>query len=515
MGLMLPTLNWPFTIGREIALFRLHTDALSFFPGLAHEGNFLWFGWFIMLILILLGIFILIQPASRFQLTPITQRRWTRFRSIRRGYISLWFVLILIGLCCFDQALVGKRALVVHYENNWYFPAFVQKQYPGSTFGFTGDSADSETNYRLLNAIIAKKKNHNWLILPLIPFDPTGDSLQPPLEKLERNTQGGLLYKEDSNIPYSGLASRFYDTDTNSQHLRFRFRRGIEDGPVVGWLPDRTEVYSSIWKHGTMQSESWSGNGALPDYFASTPNTLYIIHYHPAPPLQGGHLLGTTSQGLDILAYLFGGLQVNIKAALFFLPCVYLIGISIGMMMGFYGGWFDLIIQRLIEIFSQIPFLLVIIIISSMLPLSWRGLPLILSILILFSWMAMTYQLRTSTMKEKSRDYVSAARILGASTPRILFIHILPNLVAILVTLIPFSVSALILSLASLDYLGFGLPDKYASWGRLLNDGLNNLSSPWVVSAAFFALVCTLLLVTFIGEAIREAFDPKKFTTYQ
>ena len=102
-----------------------------------------------------------------------------------------------------------------------------------------------------------------------------------------------------------------------------------------------------------------------------------------------------------------------------------------------------------------------------------------------------------------------------ASTSRILFVHILPNLVAILVTLVPFSVSALILALASLDYLGFGLPDTYASWGRLLNDGLADLSASWVVTSAFSALVITLLLVTFIGEAVREAFDPKKFTTYK
>ena len=154
-------------------------------------------------------------------------------------------------------------------------------------------------------------------------------------------------------------------------------------------------------------------------------------------------------------------------------------------------------------------------IISDMVPLQMKGMFLIISLLIMFGWMSMTYQLRTSTMKEKARDYVAAARVVGASTNRILFVHILPNLVAILVTLVPFSVSALILALASLDYLGFGLPDTYASWGRLLNDGLADLSASWVVTSAFSALVITLLLVTFIGEAVREAFDPKKFTTYK
>mgnify|MGYP000789263930 FL=1 len=203
------------------------------------------------------------------------------------------------------------------------------------------------------------------------------------------------------------------------------------------------------------------------------------------------------------------------KRQIFYLPIVYFIGITFGMMMGYFGGMFDLGMQRLIEIFSQVPFLFIIMIISDMVPLHMKGMFLIISLLIMFGWMSMTYQLRTSTMKEKARDYVAAARVVGASTNRILFVHILPNLVAILVTLVPFSVSALILALASLDYLGFGLPDTYASWGRLLNDGLADLSASWVVTSAFSALVITLLLVTFIGEAVREAFDPKKFTTYK
>jgi microcin C transport system permease protein len=118
-------------------------------------------------------------------------------------------------------------------------------------------------------------------------------------------------------------------------------------------------------------------------------------------------------------------------------------------------------------------------------------------------------------MKEKTRDYVAAAKVMGAGTTHILLRHILPNLRGIVVTLMPFSVAALILSLASLDYLGFGLPDTYASWGRLLNDGLSKLSSPWVVSSAFVALVGTLLIVTFIGEAVREASDPRRHSYYE
>lgn len=135
----------------------------------------------------------------------------------------------------------------------------------------------------------------------------------------------------------------------------------------------------------------------------------------PPRPSRGGHLLGTNTQGADILAYLYGGLQVNMKAALFYLPIVYFIGITFGMMMGYFGGMFDLGMQRLIEIFSQVPFLFIIMIISDMVPLHMKGMFLIISLLIMFGWMSMTYQLRTSTMKEKARDYVAAARVLGAS----------------------------------------------------------------------------------------------------
>ena len=143
------------------------------------------------------------------------------------------------------------------------------------------------------------------------------------------------------------------------------------------------------------------------------------------------------------------------------------------------------------------------------------GLGVILALLASFGWMGMTYYMRTAALKEKARDYIAASRVIGASTPRILYRHLLPNSIAIVVTLIPFSVSAVVLSLTSLDYLGFGLPEKNASWGRLLKFGLEQLSSPWLVTSAFVSLVALLVLVTFVGEAVREAFDPKKYTYYR
>ena len=216
-----------------------------------------------------------------------------------------------------------------------------------------------------------------------------------------------------------------------------------------------------------------------------------------------------------MVAYLFGGLQVNFKAAIVYIPLVYILGVSIGLLMGFFAGWFDIILQRIIEILSNIPFLFVVMIASTAVPEKLKesaGLWMILFILLLFGWMGMTYLMRTSALKEKQRDYIAASRVIGASTPRILFRHLLPNSIAIVITLVPFSVSSLILSLTSLDYLGFGLPAKYATWGQLLRDGLENLAAPWLVTSAFMVLVGLLILITFIGEAVREAVDPKQLS---
>ncbi len=153
-------------------------------------------------------------------------------------------------------------------------------------------------------------------------------------------------------------------------------------------------MYSATYENNQIVAEHYSGPGTKEDFLKQTDeNKISRIFYHPAPPLKGGHLLGTNTQGADILAYLYGGLQVNMKAAIFYLPIVYFIGITFGMMMGYFGGMFDLGMQRLIEIFSQVPFLFIIMIISDMVPLHMKGMFLIISLLIMFGWMAMTYQL--------------------------------------------------------------------------------------------------------------------------
>jgi microcin C transport system permease protein len=498
MNIAFPTARWFFNISREV-------------PMLGGKG-FLWFGWFSVALFVIGGLALIIRSFTSGPPNPITARRIRRFCDIKRGYYSLLILVALGGLAALDQAIVGKRALAVHYQGKWQFPAFLPTDLKNKDFGVTDKTAEAPADFRKLKRAW-KGSKENRVIMPLVPFDPTGDTLQPRSKALQLREK---ILCETGSKPYWGLAAKYFDTAEAKMHLRYTLRDGKLTGPADGWNAEGLPVYSAEYRDGIIVSERFNGVGTQEAFLALKSSDLRAVKYHPAPPIpEEGNWLGTTSQGYDVLAYLYGGLQVNFKAALIYLPIVYLIGISIGMMMGYFGGWFDMISQRLIEIFSNMPFLFIVIIFSSMVPENFKGLPIILTILVAFGWMGMTALMRTAAYRDKERDYISAAKVLGAGTPRILFRHLLPNTLAIIVTLVPFTVSGLVFALTSLDYLGFGLPPQYATWGRLLNDGLSNLSAPWLVTSTFIVLVGLLVLITFVGEAVREAFDPKKFTFYR
>jgi microcin C transport system permease protein len=241
---------------------------------------------------------------------------------------------------------------------------------------------------------------------------------------------------------------------------------------------------------------------------------------HPQPPdLEHRHFLGTDKIGRDVAARIFYGFRVNMLFALGYVAGVYLLGVAAGCTMGYAGGRIDLYGQRLTEIWSLIPFLYMVMIAVSLLPanvpMTWR-VGILLSIMIVFSWTGIAAYLRTVTYKERSRDYVAAADLLGAPTSRMIFRHVLPNTLSTLVTFLPFTVMGSVASLNALDYLAFGLPPPTPSWGDMLHEGVSTATSaPWIVISSFTAITAVLLLVAFVGEAVRDAFDPKKFTTYR
>lgn len=231
-----------------------------------------------------------------------------------------------------------------------------------------------------------------------------------------------------------------------------------------------------------------------------------------APSFETQHYLGTDVIGRDILARLVYGFRIAMGFALMTMAVSYAIGTVVGCSMGFFGGKFDLFVQRLIEVWSMVPFLYVIMILVS---ITQPTFALFVAINVLFGWMGITWYMRTMTYKESAREYVMAARALGASTSRILLHHILPNTMVMIVTLAPFTIAANITALTALDYLGLGLMPPTPSWGELLQQGKSNLDAPWIVVSVVTSIVAVLVMVTFIGEAIRSAFDPKKFTRYE
>ncbi len=221
------------------------------------------------------------------------------------------------------------------------------------------------------------------------------------------------------------------------------------------------------------------------------------------------HFLGTDDTGRDVFARLCYAFNISISFALVLAVINFFIGISIGGAMGYFGGKFDLIFQRIIEIWSSLPMLFVIIIIASIITPSFFILIFIYTIV---NWIGITYYMRAEFYREKAKDYVAAALSMGQSNTKIIFKHILPNSLVPIITFFPFAVVGYIMALVGLDFLGFGMPPPTPSWGQMLGVGLQNMSKSWMVFAPVGAQFLTLLMVVFIGEGVREAFDPKVYS---
>ncbi|MEE2856601.1 MAG: ABC transporter permease subunit [Planctomycetota bacterium] len=221
--------------------------------------------------------------------------------------------------------------------------------------------------------------------------------------------------------------------------------------------------------------------------------------------------LGTSDSGIDVLPLLLYGFRVSVGFAILVMGIGYIVGIFAGAVMGYYGGWTDILLQRFIEIWGSVPFLFLIMIIASIIdPGFWM---LVIFLVVLRSWMAVTYQIRGEFYREKAKDYVQAAIGSGVSDFTVMIRHILPNSMIPVISRAPFSFVNYINALVSLDFLGFGLPPTDPSWGRLLSQGFQFLLIyPHLVLLPVLALAVTLFLVVLIGEAVREAFDPKVFS---
>lgn len=280
----------------------------------------------------------------------------------------------------------------------------------------------------------------------------------------------------------------------------------IDSGGIEDCFDDPEGIIDEI-KAGTFQAEGyergWSIWPLIPYSFNTSVDRPGAA---PLPP-NGQNLLGTDDTKRDVLARVIYGFRLSILFTLMVTGVASLIGIFAGAIQGFFGGWLDLIFQRIIEIWSATPSLYVIIIMFAILG---RSFWLLVALMILFSWTGLVGVVRAEFLRARNLEYVRAARALGVGNMTIMFRHMLPNAMVATLTFMPFIVTGTIGGLASLDFLGFGLPSSAPSLGELTLQAKQNLQAPWLAFTAFFTFAIMLSLLVFIFEGVRDAFDPRK-----
>ena len=277
----------------------------------------------------------------------------------------------------------------------------------------------------------------------------------------------------------------------------------ISDAVLDGNLPTAAD-YADNYTRYQIQKNGWMVMPPVPyrydsvDYFSTEP-------FPAAPSLK--HWLGTDDQGRDVLARLIYALRISLLFGLILTFLSALIGVFVGAVQGYFGGRTDLFIGRFLEIWGSLPQLFILIIVSSLIAPGFLSL---LIVLLLFSWTSLTGVVRAEFLKTREMDYVRAAKGLGVSDFHIIVRHILPNALVATITYIPFMISGAIVALTALDFLGFGLPPGEPSLGELVRISKENLQAPWLGVTVFIVLTGVLSLLLFVGEGVRDAFDPSQ-----
>ena len=258
-------------------------------------------------------------------------------------------------------------------------------------------------------------------------------------------------------------------------------------------------------------------NNEIPEAAPAKPSWLYSEEQRCARYPQGvddpnctignWNWLGTDDQARDVLARVIYGFRISVLFGLILTLGSAVVGVSAGAVQGYFGGWTDLIFQRFIEIWSSIPVLYLLLIVAAVLP---PGFFILLGLMLLFSWVGFVGVVRAEFLRARNFEYVNAARALGVGNATIMFRHLLPNAMVATLTFLPFILNGSITTLTSLDFLGFGLPPGSPSLGELLAQGKQNIQAPWLGLTGFFVISIMLSLLIFIGEGVRDAFDPRK-----
>jgi len=405
-------------------------------------------------------------------LSPLNRRRWRNFTANRRAYWSLWLFLLLYGLSLLAPILANDSPLLVRSQGNFYTP--ILTFYPETEFG--GDFR-TEAVYRDIEVqclIISGGLEDCWddPETVIAEVQETGQFDGTPVDR------GWILW---SPIPHD--ASSIVD------------RPGVAPAPpnVIGfWTEARRDAEGQI-----ILDES--GAPVTDNRFGLLPRDI-----------RGTNLLGTDDTSRDLTARAIYGFRLSVSLAFAVTVLTSVIGIFMGAIQGYFGGWVDLFWQRVIEVWNATPSLFVIIIVAAVIPMTPM---LMIALLVFFGWMNLTGVVRAEFLRARNFEYVRAARALGVGNFTIMYRHVLPNAMVATLTFLPFIVTGTIGAQASLDFLGYGLPSHLPSLGEMTLQAKNNLQAPWLGFTAFFTFAIMLSLLVFVFEGVRDAFDPRKTFT--
>ena len=383
----------------------------------------------------------------------ILQKRIKRFKSMKRGYYSLLILIIFYAVSLLGPLWMNNKPLIIKYENKYYSPAIMDfiDFIPG-------------INYPLYEA-----KNFNQKI----------NSIEADFRLLDKQ------FENENNGNFVLMPLYPYH-------------------PHEDLKDELDEIYTDLNGDGQYNLNE--------PFIDENGDGKWNENYPPTLPdgFSGRHLLGTDNTGRDVFTRLVDGYKISITFAIIVTTLGYIIGIIAGAILGFFGGKIDLFGVRLMEVFSAMPFLFIMMILASFMK---PNIILLASLSVfLKGWIGITYFIRGEFYREKAKDYVSAAVSLGATNWQVMFKHILPNALTPIITFAPFSIIADIGTLVSLDFLGYGLRPPTSSWGNLLSQAAENLYNWHMLVFPVIVLTATIFMITFISEAVREAFDPRVYS---
>ena len=381
--------------------------------------------------------------------SPLLIKRIKKFKSFKRGYYSLIIIGITYLLSFFAEFIINDNALLINFDEEKFITLYSDVSFKQYIFSKSIETRDKYLEYKA-------------------------------------SLGGDTLNSSDDNLISLKSEYELYD----------RIKKDF----------DNHRALQKIF------AEQKKGDWAILAPYPYGPNENLLDELgdrNPPTEPDRKNFLGTDDRGRDVFARLVYGFRIYMTFSLLLTLASYAIGILFGSMLGYYGGKIDFLGLRFIEIWASIPFLFTVMVISSIMIPNFTILIVILS---LFGWISMARYIRAEFFREKSNDYVQAAMAVGVSDRRIILSHILPNSLTPAISFLPFTIISGISILASLDFLGFGLPEPTPSWGQLLSQGISNLSSWWLTFSPMAAMFITLMLIAFIGEAVREALDPKIYS---